>query len=365
MCPAPSFASLFLSVFANGQWQILDISNIPTSTPSMANAHQQRFLASVADLLGNETYSDLTIECEGHRFFVNKSIVCPQSPVLERQCRSRMREGLDSVIKHDTFDRDTVGRMLSYMYRQAYEIESQQPADVRTNAENDERKDEESTVSTAEDDDRSASEAQAETSPKTDDSAILIAHADVYGIADYYDIPMLRDLAVDKFRTAIEKGIHAETFLHVVKAVQERDCSASGALRNALGECATVHRSQWATNEVCMHQLANLDGVQDFAVDIVGRLTVLEVETKETSDATLAAVRAEKDDLQRVFDGTVAHLDLVENDLITRLISIPACCSKKLGGRVQLKLEHSNHGKIGDRGGFYKISCGHCGNIIA
>lgn len=88
----------------------------------MANVHQQNLLKSISDLFNNPHYSDLTIECGGRHFYASKAIVCSVSPFLADECSSGMQRDHQSIIKHETFDADTMQRMLSYIYRQTYDV---------------------------------------------------------------------------------------------------------------------------------------------------------------------------------------------------------------------------------------------------
>jgi hypothetical protein len=42
--------------------------------------------SGLAQIMGNEKYSDLTFVCKGKEFKAHKAIVCTQSPVLAAAC---------------------------------------------------------------------------------------------------------------------------------------------------------------------------------------------------------------------------------------------------------------------------------------
>ena len=91
----------------------------------MASVHQQSALNNIAKLMETPKYSDLILECQGRQWPVHKAIICSASKVLAGECDNPMREGQSGVMKHDEFGKDTVQRMISYIYKQTYEVEGE------------------------------------------------------------------------------------------------------------------------------------------------------------------------------------------------------------------------------------------------
>ncbi len=156
-----------------------------------------------------EKYSDLVIECEGREWRVHRAIVCSASAVHARECDGYMKERFTGRIMHDEFDAETMGRMLAYIYKRTYNVASE----VQDAAKDD-----------------GATPATSDTSKVNE---CLIAHANVYGIGDYYEISTLKTLAADRFREAAESGRSVDGFIDVVRTVCERTTAKDEVSCNA------------------------------------------------------------------------------------------------------------------------------------
>ena len=94
---------------------------IMTST-TQATSQPSALKTAIATLYHSGKYSDLTLECDGLRFKVHKSVVCGRSPVLEKECDGNFLEGKTGyvVVGAPDANRYTVRRMLDYLYKDDY-----------------------------------------------------------------------------------------------------------------------------------------------------------------------------------------------------------------------------------------------------
>lgn len=121
------------------------------------------------------------------------------------------QEAETNVIEHHMFDAATLGRMLEFIYTGAYEV---CPADVdlastRTACGSDtERHGRSYTVGNSLSGETNPDAAPVKSSivtssePGMSTSSILVAHAHVYAIAEYYDVAELKTMAAEKFKAA-------------------------------------------------------------------------------------------------------------------------------------------------------------------
>jgi hypothetical protein len=209
----------------NNQAALIEINNssTPTSKPRRS-----------------EKYSDLTISCHGRQFKVHRTILCPQSEVISKLCDIDMQERKTGIIEHEEFDDDTVERMIDFTYEKNYDA-TQRPKHLLSGD-----GDETSTGTEAlaiED----VLTAEGLTLPENDDAMPVtdnerpelsaadkwIIHARVYGLADYYDMSELRELAHSRFM-AVADGQAASPdlsgFVNVAREVCRRTTAADGMI---------------------------------------------------------------------------------------------------------------------------------------
>lgn len=202
--------------------------------------------------MDSEKYSDLTIVCGDRQFKVHKAIVCTASDVLRREVDGKMKEALTGVIQHDMFDADTVARMISYLYKQQYNVESDASRTLRP-AQLD-----------------GDTDVQAMVLPDVNEK--LGAHVRMYAIGQYYNIPTLRSLAVENFSATAEAEWASDGFMEVVKEVDLLTSRDDRELRNALRAVGTKHVEELVKDDVFMQALSDFDQMQDFAADILRQL---------------------------------------------------------------------------------------------
>ncbi|KAK5702905.1 hypothetical protein LTR97_003851 [Elasticomyces elasticus] len=182
--------------------------------------------------MASEKYSDLTIECDGRKFKVHRVVMCSASPVIAGACDNNMKEREEGVIEHNEYDADTVERMIQYVYTQTYDVDKAGPSGAA-----------EDMVKPAFHDTTSA-----------DINDVLIAHARVFVIGDYYDLPGLKVLAVERFAEAATAVWKLEGFIDVIK------------------EIAVEHITELMQSDEFAGNLATMEGVQNFTVDLLRSL---------------------------------------------------------------------------------------------
>ena len=92
------------------------------ASTTQATSQPSALKTAIATLYHSGKYSDLTLECDGLRFKVHKSVVCGRSPVLEKECDGNFLEGKTGyvVVGAPDANRYTVRRMLDYLYKDDY-----------------------------------------------------------------------------------------------------------------------------------------------------------------------------------------------------------------------------------------------------
>jgi hypothetical protein len=111
-------------------------------------------------------FSDFTILCDGKEYPVHRCFIAPQSKYLERACAGMFKEGAECKIELKEDLTSMVDRMVYYFYNFDYYNGSHSTKMV-------------------------------ETKPWP----ALFVHIQMYSIADKYDVPGLRTLALEKFKT--------------------------------------------------------------------------------------------------------------------------------------------------------------------
>ncbi|KAI9771147.1 MAG: hypothetical protein M1840_002498 [Geoglossum simile] len=77
--------------------------------------------ASLASLLFEDKYSDLTITCGGRTFRAHRAVVCPQAPFFDKACDGSFKESISQVIDLPDDDPYILERFLQFLYKGTYE----------------------------------------------------------------------------------------------------------------------------------------------------------------------------------------------------------------------------------------------------
>jgi DNA-directed RNA polymerase subunit RPC12/RpoP len=170
-------------------------------------------------------FSDFTIICDGKEYHVHRCFIAPQSKYFERAFTGMFKEGAERKIELKEDLVSMVDRMVHIFYNfnyDAYDVLQPVPAG------------------------KALSPGQKQPQPNSNFYALRI-HVKMYCIADKYDIPALRTLALEKFKVAcsVPKGswsILAQATYEINKAkLPESDTLMRDAMVNAwlLSGCAT------------------------------------------------------------------------------------------------------------------------------
>ncbi|RAO70530.1 uncharacterized protein BHQ10_006542 [Talaromyces amestolkiae] len=158
-----------------------------------------------------------TLECEGEKFFVLKSIVCKHSPVLSKACNGHFEEASTDVISVTQFNAKTLRRMLEFMYEGKYEA-SELEKHEELNYDNYFARDEHPEEATLED--KIAALEICEVSSTEEDEPptytildMLQPHILVNSISDYYDVPGLKSQANQHVCDVLENSWSASDFM--------------------------------------------------------------------------------------------------------------------------------------------------------
>ncbi|KAK0837997.1 hypothetical protein LTS02_017858 [Friedmanniomyces endolithicus] len=218
---------------------------------------EETVIKNVALLLQTGRFSDLTLVCKDRRFRVHRAIVCSRSPVWAAAAEGGFKEMETKIVEVDIVDPDTLHRALTYLYTGTYgdadvptsnavALDSEHNSileasglDVLTATnDNAQNHSDESDLDSADAAIPSAHSQAQPTLPDTEvtvqeespvvadggddfksndncdhaieerksgrSSANLRVHTLVYILADYYQVPDLRRLAVNKFAAALD-----------------------------------------------------------------------------------------------------------------------------------------------------------------
>ncbi|KAF3479509.1 uncharacterized protein GIQ15_06485 [Arthroderma uncinatum] len=168
------------------------------------------------DLLLTGSYSDLKLVCHGQQFNVHKNVVCAQSKVLAAACKGEFEESRTNVINAEVFEPETVRRMINFLYTKTYEVKLSE-GQVKNLGQTS------GTKFTNGDGGyipikyvAGYQRPQAKQIKKGQMAAIILCHVEVNAIADYYDIPSLRDLANDNIKYILKCQWEVEKFSEII-----------------------------------------------------------------------------------------------------------------------------------------------------
>ncbi|KAF3031711.1 hypothetical protein E8E12_002363 [Didymella heteroderae] len=160
----------------------------------------QKVISDIAELRENDKFTDLTITHDSRAFSVHRIIVCAQSKVLYKACDGGFKEQFEGVIDMGHVPYRLLERLISFFYNMEYD---EAPAD-------------------------SSSE------------STLQLHAQMFALADEYDIPELLLRAERKYWERCIKAWDSLEFLLSVPVVFEATPGSLLGLRQAA--CVAVRR---------------------------------------------------------------------------------------------------------------------------
>lgn len=249
----------------------------------------------LAQLLNSERYSDLKLVCQGQEFKVHKAIVCTQSPVLAAALNGGFQEAATDTININEFDAGTVKRMVVFMYGEDYGDDAKErglenvlePENAEVGIVNQDG-DESSSLPTS----TPPNPLLPTTLPTT--TEILLHHVKVNAIADYYDMPPLKQLANAKIQNILETNWSANNFSDVVK--EAFNSTSDTALHEIITSTAIAHIEELIEHEDFMA----VKVISDFALGILRN--------------TIAAYKAREELSTRKLQAAESRLRSIEQD---------------------------------------------------
>ena len=180
-----------------------------------------------------------------------------------------MQEADEGIIEHSAFDALTLERMLQFIYQGEYTVkavtsETEDKSHVNGSADAQAETPKFApphlrSASTAE----VTSETQPEAPKKCPAEHPMAAHVYVYGIAQHYEIPELRDLAMKKFEEA-KANFTMTGFMEVVRVAYTYPTSWDYQLRDVLQLYLLNERPDWLTSTVFTSILARHSDLHEF-----------------------------------------------------------------------------------------------------
>ncbi|KAF8853771.1 hypothetical protein BDZ45DRAFT_657540 [Acephala macrosclerotiorum] len=124
--------------------------------------------AVIASLFESGRYSDLSIICKGRAWPVHRNVICPQSKVLSAMVDSHFKESITSEINLPDDDPKTVHHLIHFLYKETFDDIDKPP-----------------------------------TLGGGKERSRLTNCTKVYIMAEVYDVPALKELAMYKFKNAV------------------------------------------------------------------------------------------------------------------------------------------------------------------
>ncbi|KAL5394092.1 hypothetical protein PMIN02_005289 [Paraphaeosphaeria minitans] len=160
----------------------------------------QRLLSSISELRKEGKFTDLSFTHERGTFRVHRIIVCPQSKVFRKACDGGFKEQSEGLIKLGHVPYEHLARMVEFFYHMDY----------------------------------------SEKLPEGTQESTLGLHAQMFALADQYEIPALLSMSEAKYSERCVKAWEPLDFLSSVSAIWESTPTAVQGLRNTA--CVAVRR---------------------------------------------------------------------------------------------------------------------------
>ncbi|KAH7169828.1 uncharacterized protein B0J16DRAFT_359145 [Fusarium flagelliforme] len=186
-------------------------------------------LSWLRDSLDNDSYADLTLISRAEQYSAHRVIVCPQSPVIAKKFRTQFQSttqdpSCDSCgvtpryfFDFSQDDPQAVDCLVQYFYRQDYQSSFCGPVIEDTG------------LGEAE----GASSSLPLEQSSIDDS-YPIFHVKVYALAEFYNVPALKERALEKFNRVIQDNLQPYRFLDGAEEAYESTIPEDRGLRDAI-----------------------------------------------------------------------------------------------------------------------------------
>ncbi|KAI0509421.1 hypothetical protein F5B22DRAFT_658171 [Xylaria bambusicola] len=279
-----------------------------------------------AMLLQSGEHSDLTLMCKGREFKVHKAIVCTQSPIIDRMIKSKLKEAQTNTIEVK-FELHILKCMLNYMYTTDYKVE------LPSTEEN----------SKQEASAQPAANKRVQVFPTT--AEVLLYHAHVNDIAEYYDVTDLAVLSAERIACLLQKPFSAETFCDFIEKTEgltgDQNLQQKLTAIAASNIVALLEKDFFSTKEIGNNMASGvLQGVtkpfkayQAKVIKLQGKLRAQDLEISRLTKSSLQ-LHENLDELVKVSTSTRA---CVKSSCMVRFGSIIEPPSQNLEGRWMIR----------------------------
>ncbi|PYH76649.1 hypothetical protein BO82DRAFT_346685 [Aspergillus uvarum CBS 121591] len=195
-------------------------------------------------------YSDLTVLCESFTFRVHRCIVCPQSRFFDKAISGQFQEASTG---HVTLEDDPriVAKMIDYLYCADYEDSYEYPIEelVQGTLEPPKSEEQQNEISTIDEIAESAESAESAENNIAAAASVLVKqrraliNAEIYVIADKYQIEGLKTLAKQKMESCLQLNWTDTDFINTTQYVYGPNIPSHSEIRDILSRYSIQHLS--------------------------------------------------------------------------------------------------------------------------
>ncbi|KAI0419719.1 hypothetical protein F5X98DRAFT_57905 [Xylaria grammica] len=242
----------------------------------------ERESSSLSQVRNIKRFSDLTLSCGDESFKAHRATVCLHSPVMAAALTGQFIEAQTNKIDI-SFDLPSVKRLIDFMYTGDYQLSSYTASDVLS-------------TSYAAEQDSTTEELGREVVlvDNGSDSAVntfdyertgsvceqLISHSRVNVVADYYGIPALETLSIEKTRRILKSNWSAHDFCDFLR--QSSGSTGDGEFLRMLATIAMEHLEEISKN----HVLDDTDVIRDISPYMLSECCSRLLETRRLLEIT-------------------------------------------------------------------------------
>jgi len=174
-------------------------------------------------LLDNSDYSDFTVECGAKTWRVHRAIVCSRSKYFKKACDGDFKEAREATLTFEDEDPALIEEMLVYLYTMQY---PQTPCGLR----------------------------------KAKD---MVLDARMYGIADKYDLPDMKQKVFKAFEPLLAMYWTDLQFTEVACCVYEMTIDSDRGLRDLVKGVVWGNRTLMLTRKDIQECIMHCEGFKD------------------------------------------------------------------------------------------------------
>ena len=260
------------------------------------------------DISGANASDNITIICKEDSWEVDGALLCNASKMIARMMKSGMKEAQTRRIEQNEFDVETLKCMVSFVQHKAYTIEEE--ADLAN--------------------DHEKSDAQPYIPPPVIND-VLLAHVEMFKIADYYEMDELENYVVKKIEEVGIHGWHPDGFVDVVEKVSDvsRPRRNGKSLCDALCAYTLQHRARVMRDLTMMIIFRNHPKVQTFVADLFRATVQQSIRDQSSHDRIMRKQREAQQDFERKIagrDAEISYEPYVTKALVDAIPTLPRSC---------------------------------------